>query len=81
METESKTAIDWFKNNEMIVNPDKCQAIIVNRNDKMSAKYFLNNGKPKVTSEKSVTLLWIKIDNKLSFESQSLPSVEKQAVN
>ena len=24
----SKIIIDWFKNNKMIVNPDKCQAIL-----------------------------------------------------
>ena len=48
---------------------------------KMNDKYFLNTGEAKVTSEKSVTLLEIKTDNKLSFESQSLPSVEKQGVN
>ena len=31
LETESEIAIKWFKENNMIVNPDKFQAIIVNR--------------------------------------------------
>ena len=53
----------------MIINPDKFQAIIVDRNNKMSDKYFLNIGGAKVTFEKSVTLLEIKTDNKLSFKN------------
>ena len=53
----------------MIINSDKFQAIIVDRNNKMSDKYFLNIGRAQVTFEKSVTLLGIKIDNKLSFEN------------
>ena len=28
---ESKAAIEWFKWNEMIVNPEKCQAIVVKK--------------------------------------------------
>ena len=44
LETENKTAIDWFKINEMMVSPDKFQTIIVNRNNKMSNEYFLNIG-------------------------------------
>lgn len=29
LERESKSGIDWFKNNDMIVNPKKIQAIIM----------------------------------------------------
>ena len=42
LEEESQAAIEWFKMNEMIVNPDKCQAIIIKRNSKMKAFYPLN---------------------------------------
>ena len=31
LEMESETAIKWFKQNEMIVNPDKFQAMILGR--------------------------------------------------
>ena len=31
LEKESKTAIKWFKQNEMIVNPDKVQAMVLGR--------------------------------------------------
>ena len=31
LEEETKIAIDWFKENEMIVNPDKFQAVVIKR--------------------------------------------------
>lgn len=31
LEEERKIAIDWFKENEMIVNPDKFQAVVIKR--------------------------------------------------
>ena len=83
LEKERKAAIDWFKNNEMIVNPDKFQVIILNINNKMSNKYFSNIREAKVTSV--TTLLGIKIDNKLitnyHLKSTSPPSIERQAIN
>ena len=71
LETESQTAINWFKSNEMIVNPDKFQAIIINRNSNMNENYSLNISDTTILSSKSVTLLGIEIDNKLSFENFS----------
>ena len=69
METESKTCIDLLKN----------KVISVNRNKRMSDEHFSNIGEAKIMSEKSVPLLGIKTDNKLSFENQSFFSAEKQA--
>ena len=34
LERESKSAIDWFKINDMIVNPDKFQAMILSSDKK-----------------------------------------------
>ena len=42
LETESQAAIEWFKLNEMIVNPEKFQAIVVKINAKMKDSYPLN---------------------------------------
>ena len=56
-ERESKIAIDWFKENKMIVNADKFQAIIVKRYSDMWNQYTVNTDGSKVTSEKSVKLL------------------------
>ena len=65
LETESQAAIEWFKLNEMIVNPEKFQAIVVN---KMKDSYPLNINDLTINSENSVKLLGIEIDNRLSFE-------------
>ena len=35
LEKYSQAAIDWFKINEMIVNPDKFQAIVIEKNCRM----------------------------------------------
>ena len=68
LERESQIATDWFKENNMIVNTDKFQAIIVKRNSDMCNQYTLNIDGNQVTSEKSVKLLGINTDNKLSFD-------------
>ena len=39
LETESQAAIEWFKLNEMIVNPDKFHAAVVKENAKMKDSY------------------------------------------
>ena len=64
----------------MIVNPDKFQAIIVNKNNKLSNSYSIDLGENKVLSESSVTLLGIQIDNKLTFEGH-ISSLCKKASN
>ena len=52
----------------MIVNPDKFQAMILS-SDKKDKKFQLNTNKSTISSEDSVTLLGIEIDNKLNFKS------------
>ena len=68
LETEIQAAIEWFKLNEMIVNPEKCQPIVVKKNAKMKDSYPLNINDQTIDSENSVKLLGIEIDNNLSFE-------------
>ena len=53
----------------MIVNTDKFQAMILS-SDKKENKYDLKINDSIISSEKSVTLLGIEIDNKLNFEKQ-----------
>ena len=53
----------------MIVNTDKFQAMILSSNKKEN-KYDLKINDSIISSEKSVTLLGIEIDNKLNFEKQ-----------
>ena len=68
LEEESQAAIEWFKMNEMIVNPDKFQAIIIKKNSNMKDSYPLNINDQKINNENCVKLLGIKIDNKLCFD-------------
>ena len=79
LEKESETAINWFKENEMIVNPDKFQALILGKhkqNDNIKLKI---NGSD-IIPRKSVTLLGVEIDNKLSFNDH-ITTICKKAGN
>ena len=80
LEEESQAAIEWFKMNEMIVNPDKFQAIIIKKNSKMKDSYPLNINDKKINSENCVKRLGIEIDNKLCFE-QPISTLCKKASN
>ena len=64
----------------MIVNPDKFQAIVVKRNNKMKDSYSLNINQEVINSENSVKLLEVEIDNKLSFE-KDISTLVKKASN
>ena len=72
LEKESQAAIDWFVLNEMIVNPDKFQAIVVKRNNKMKDSYSLNINQEVINSENCLKLLGVEIDNMISFEKYFL---------
>merc|ERR1711937_239987 len=41
LENESNIAIDWFKSNQMLVNPDKFQAIIINPKRSVNSSHTL----------------------------------------
>ena len=62
---ERETAINWFKTNNMILNPDK--SMIINSKKDLS-KSVLNINGVELTMESSVKLLGIETDNKLNFE-------------
>ena len=81
LERETQIASDWFKENNMIVNADKFEAIIVKRNSDMCNQYTINIDGNQVTSEKSVKLLGINIDNKLSFDEHVPLYVKKQVIS
>ena len=59
LESESSCAINWFRDNSMIVNPDKFQVILL---DKRNSDWHLNE---KVVS--NVKMLGAHIDSKLNF--------------
>ena len=67
LQKECETTINWFKTNNMIVNPDKFQSMIISPK-KDPSKSVLNINGVELTMESSVKLLGIEIDNKLNFE-------------
>ena len=71
LEQDSQAVIDWFKINEMIVNPDKFQAIFVQKNCRMKDSYVLNINNQTINSENCIKLLGVEIDNTLSFEQRN----------
>ena len=64
---ECETAINWFKTNKMIVNPDKFQSMVISSKKDLSRSVLNING-VELTMKSSVKLLGIEIDNKLNFE-------------
>ena len=68
LEKESERAVKWLKQNKMIVNPDKFQAMLLEkRNENNQSRYKINNQTIKTTN--CVKLLGINIDSKLNFDS------------
>ena len=61
-QNEAEIAIQWFKDNFMILNPVKFQPMVIHRFGKRENKHemFIENN--KVTSEHSVRLLGTEID-------------------
>ena len=53
----------------MIVNPGKFETMIKNRSGKMRNKHEMYIENKKLTSEDSVKLLGIEIDNQLNFDN------------
>ena len=54
LETEGNTAIVWFQNNKMMVNPGKFQAIIIDKNKKCHTNETLKIGDKIIKASSSV---------------------------
>ena len=67
LQTESNTAIEWFQNNNMMVNPGKFQAIIIDKRKKCHTNETLKIGDKIIKASSSVKLLGVQIDNQLNF--------------
>ena len=55
----------------MIVNPGKFQLMVINRFGKMENKHEVYIDNQRITSEHSIELLGIEIDDQLNFEKQN----------
>ena len=67
LENENNTAIKWFQNNKMIVNPGKFQAIIIDKKKKCHTNETLKIGDKIIKASSSVKLLGVQIDDQLNF--------------
>ena len=80
LEKESESAVDWFRNNNMIANPDKFQAIIMNKRRENQITHTLKIYHNEIEATKSVKLLGIGIDNQLSFNQHISKLCSKAAM-
>ena len=71
--------IDWFKMNNMIVNPEKPHAIIVDKEGQNNNPTEINIDEKKISSESSVLLLGLEIDSKLNFDKHICKLCNKSA--
>ena len=70
LENESTEAINWLKQNNMLVNPKKFQVLFLSRNKELiTSDILLNINRNSIISSNWVKLLGIKIDSSLNFES------------
>ena len=67
LESECSVAIKWFKDNKMIVNPGKFQAIILDKKKNNHTQEIIKIGKNVVKVKSSVKLLGVQIDSELNF--------------
>ena len=67
LESESEIAIDWFTKNEMIINPDKFQSVILDKEKSNLTNVPLTIDNQTIKRVPSVELLGIHLDDKLNF--------------
>ena len=73
LKNESELALNWFRNNNMIMNPDKFQLMLLQK-----SKLEIDNN--EIESVNSVNLLAITIDNRLSFDDHISKLCSKAAM-
>ena len=64
----------WFHENHMVLNPDKCNYVVIGDDDP-TQKIILNNNEIASSNEKK--LLGILLDSKLNFDSHSISLCKK----
>ena len=69
LKTESEIALNWFKDNHMIVDPGKCQAVIFDKRKENHTNQIINIDKKEIKAVSKVKLLGIETDDKLHFNN------------
>ena len=79
LQIEANKATDWFKMNNMIVNPEKFQAILTDRKGQNNNPTEINIDGKIINSESSVLLLGLVIDSKLILDKHISKLYNKSA--
>ena len=79
LQKDSDTAINWFKNNEMLVNPNKFQAIVFKKDSNLENEIQLKIDGKEIKTSKTVKLLDVTIDEKLNYEDHVSSLCKKAA--
>ena len=79
LEKESETVIKWFKQQKIIVNPDKFHTIVLNRRKQKETINLKING-AETKDQNSLILSVVKIDHELDFNNH-IPIISKKAGN
>ena len=69
LEHECEVSLTWFRNNKMMVNPNRFQAILLNKSKSTQVKATMNIGDEKIEFLSAVKLLGMEIDDKLNFNN------------
>ena len=80
MQSESEIVIYWFKNNKMIVCPEKFQAIILDKEKHDYSNETVEFNIKTIETVSSVRLLGVQLDDKLNF-SLHVSSISIAAAN
>ena len=80
LQSDSEVITDWFKKNQMIVNPDKFLVIIIDKTKGDNTNENAVTDYKQIKSVPSVELLGIQLDDKLNF-SQNFSNTCKSADN
>ena len=80
LQSESEVVINWFKNNKMIVNPEKFQAIILDKPKHDYSNETIEFHNKTFESVSFVRLLAVQLDDKLNF-SFHVSNICKSAAN
>ena len=67
LKNKSESAVNWFRNNNMIVNPDKFKFMLLQKFPKRIIQKKLQIDNNEIESENSVTLLGITTAKRLLF--------------
>ena len=74
LEKDSLNAIEWFKNNYMKLNTDKCKLLVAGQKDHPVS---IKVGDSVIEEENTVELLGVQIDNELNFSEHLNAKIRK----